>query len=113
MKDILVDVRRNLLEKDFIQVDLLTWGMKKEASLSIHRENVFFGMKGEEFMILPFVDFNTILYDQVKYYKKGEIEIKFSSFFGIFKVTFKDGSKKYTLPAGREDIKKIISMFYG
>ncbi|WNY23478.1 hypothetical protein MmiHf6_07850 [Methanimicrococcus hongohii] len=116
MEDILIDVRKKLSEKGFIQNDLLTWGMKREASISLNRENVFFGIKDGEFMILPFTDFNTVLYDQVKYYKKGEVEIKFLSFFGTFKITFKNGSKKkstkYGLLAGREDIKEIILVFY-
>ena len=113
-EDILAEARKELMEKGFIDQDLLAWAMIKESSFKF--SNVFFGIKNGELMILPIVNFKEMLLNEVKYYKKGDVEnFTFSGFAGVIKIKLKqEGSFRYR-PMGTgnsiPDLKKIVSMF--
>jgi len=112
MGDILADVRSELSGKGFIDQNLLAWGRKKVTTFTNH-QMFFFGMKDGALMILPFVDFKNILFNDVKYFKKENIKnIKVSSLTSILEIEFSNGdSGRYGLMQGKSDMQKIISMF--
>ena len=111
MDKMLIDVGKELTEKGYIQYDLLVWGRRKTATFLRH-DMFFFGIKDGKFMMLPFTDFKNIHYEEVKYYEKGSVELKFMDLAAIFSIDFKGGENaRFSLMAGRQDIKTIISKF--
>jgi hypothetical protein len=124
MKDVLLDARKELLEKGLIDQDLLVWAMKQEQIYTIgklvkklnpaNHKMVFFGLKGEKLMILPLIDFKNVLSDEVQYYAREDLTLGFSAFQpAVLKISFQGGgSAKYQiLQGGLSDMKKMISMF--
>jgi len=111
MDKMLAEIGKELTEKGYIQHDLLVWGRRKTATFFRH-DMFFFGIKDGKFMVLPFTDFKNIHYEEVVYYEKGSVELKFTGMAAIFSITFKDGNNvRFELFAGRPDIKTIISLY--
>ena len=109
----MADVRVELSEKGFIEQNLLAWGRIKVFSFTNH-QMIFFGIKDDALMILPFIDFKNISFNEVKYYTKESIKnIKYSSFTSILQIEFGNGSSiKYSLMQGsKSEMQKIVSMF--
>ncbi|MDR0790942.1 MAG: hypothetical protein LBE47_00200 [Methanomassiliicoccaceae archaeon] len=107
-------IRKDLSEKGFIDKDLLVWGWKKAPGIDpAERELFFFGIKDKRFMILPFVTPENILFDRVRYYAKGEIEIMMTKITIGLAISFPNGgSAKYNLRGnGLRDMEKILSIF--
>jgi len=112
MGDMLDGLRKTLTEKGFIDRDLLVWGRKKEATFLKH-EMVLFGVKEGKFMILPFKDFNTVFYDEVRYYTKEEVTLDYSSLtkFITIKLSNGDRARYSTMSGAGNDAKPLVSLF--
>jgi len=114
---VLADAKKEVKEKGYIQEDILVWGMRKMTPFNREVKMQFFGIKDGKFMVLPFIDIKTILYDQVRYYAKDEIDLRFVKLRNdLFEVTVK-GSKTETYMimgmSGIAGLKTIMKMMYG
>jgi hypothetical protein len=107
-------LKKELSERGLIEKDLLVWGWKKEPGIDpANRELFFFGIKEKKFMILPFRTPENILFDQVKYYAKGEVDIMMTKITIGLAINFHGGgSAKYNLRGkGVKDMEKILKIF--
>ncbi|MCL2317470.1 MAG: hypothetical protein FWC44_00230 [Methanomassiliicoccaceae archaeon] len=112
MGDGLKDVKKGLLEKGTIDQNLLVWGRKREATF-LHHEMVLFGVKDGKFVVLPFKDFNTIYYDEAKYFTKDEIKLEFSGLTKFITIKFKNGGtgRYQTMNGFADDAKPLVALF--
>jgi hypothetical protein len=110
MADILANIKNNLNEKGFIEQNLLAWGRKKTTSF-INHQMFFFGIKNKELMILPIIDFNNFLFNEIEYFTKANIkDIKFSGLTSILQIAFNNGNSiKYSIMQNKSDIQKIVA----
>ena len=114
---VLADAKKEVKEKGYIQDDILVWGMRKMTPFNREVKMLFFGSKDGKFMVLPFIDIKTILYDQVKYYTKDEVDIRITKLRSdLCDVTIK-GSKTETYMimgmSGQAGMRSIVKMLYG
>jgi len=113
MDKMLLVVGRGLLDKGYIDKDLLVWGRRTKKSSPTH-EFVIIGLKEEKLMLLPFKEnFDNILYDQVKYYEKGSVILKYSRFSANLTISFPGRSDfiEYSDKTGGSELNIIVLMF--
>jgi len=115
LDEILKDIRKDLTERGMIDNNLLVWASKRLSITVRNPEQVFFGIKDGKFMILPFIDIKTVLYDQVKYYARGEVSIKPSKVRPeVVDVSFRGGSTIVYLILGNiglSELKEIRKIY--
>jgi hypothetical protein len=115
MDKMLLVVGRNLTDMGYIDEELLTWGEIKKK-FSPRYKFAIFGMKEKKFMVLPCIDFNNILYKEVRYYSKEEVSLKYLGFKGVLAITPLGGGEamEYYERSGGSETKLLITMFnYG
>jgi len=112
MKDRLADMKNELRARDLISQDLLAWGTRTVASM-FAQGMAFFGIKDGKLMVLPFLDLDTVLFKDAKYYTKESIkDIRFSGLASLLQITTNDGTvAKYRIEKGKPDMKLIVSAF--
>jgi len=110
--DILAESRKELMEKGYIDQDMLSWIHYGTSVLNL--QYIFLGVRGGELMVLPIVNFKEMLFNEVRYYKKEDItEFSLSAATGKIKIRFgKEGSLVYrSVASSIPDTKKIIAYF--
>jgi len=113
VSDILAGPRSELTKGGLIDHGLLAW-VRRELVTFTNHQMFFFGIKNGEPMILPFVGFNNILFDEVKYYTKKDIkEVSFSNLTSTLNISFSssDNAKFSSMRESKQDLKRIVLMF--
>jgi hypothetical protein len=109
---VLADAKKELFEKGYIEKDMLVWGMKRMSITNRKSEMFFFGIKDGKFMVLPFIDIKTLLYDEVKYYTKNEVRHGFKKLRpDLLEMSILGGKEDVYLimgPTGLAKLKTII-----
>ena len=109
----LAESKKELTEKGYIEQDLLSWVMIKISLFKY--ENMFFGIKNGELMVLPIINIREYKLNEVKYYKKEDIkQFKMISFGKRILLELKRGGKMIFTPVyvggGFQNLTKIMSI---
>jgi len=113
MDKMLIVTRRKLADMGIVKHNtLIVWGRRKKKSDHTHEFAIFAVVDGK-LMVLPFVDLDNILYDQVEYYSKGQVSLEFSKWIPTLTINFLGSSKvvRYSDQSGDNDMALIVGAF--
>jgi len=112
MDKMLIVTRRKLADMGYIKHNtLVAWGRRKKSD-AVH-EFAIFGVVEGKLMVLPFVDLDNILYDQIEFYSKGQVSLAFSKWIPTLTITFLGTGKvaRYSDQSGDNDMALIVGAF--
>jgi len=112
MRDILDNTKKELMDKGYIDQNLMAY-VSKKRSFTI--KFYFMGLKKGELMIVQIKNIKEPMYDQVKYYKKEDVKkFTYSGFSSRVKIKLHNGGKDYfhVMNGGTApDMRKIVDIF--